>query len=79
MPKPTPIDKEISLNPKRYIVSKTDPKGIIEYGNDYFVEISGYSEAELIGKPQNQQSTKYYGCRQKSGKRRKLLLGYYRI
>ena len=23
------------------------------YGNDYFVEISGYSEAELIGKPHN--------------------------
>jgi PAS domain S-box-containing protein len=48
---PTPIDNEIQLNPKRYIVSKTDPKGIIEYGNDYFVEISGYSESELIGKP----------------------------
>jgi len=51
MSKPTPKDEEIILNPKRYIVSKTDPKGIIEYGNDYFVEISGYSEAELIGKP----------------------------
>jgi PAS domain S-box-containing protein len=32
-------------------VSKTDAAGIIEYGNDYFVEISGYTEAELIGKP----------------------------
>jgi PAS domain S-box-containing protein len=51
MTHPTPIDNEIKLNPKRYIVSKTDAKGIIEYGNDYFVEISGYSEAELIGKP----------------------------
>jgi len=51
MAHPTPIDNEIKLNPKRYIVSKTDAKGIIEYGNDYFVEISGYSEAELIGKP----------------------------
>jgi len=46
---PTPINHEIKLNPKRYIVSKTDASGIIEYGNDYFVEISGYSEAELIG------------------------------
>jgi len=45
------INNEIKLNPKKYIVSKTDAKGIIEYGNDYFVEISGYSEAELIGKP----------------------------
>jgi PAS domain S-box-containing protein len=53
MSHPTPINHEIKLNSKRYIVSKTDPKGIIEYGNDYFVEISGYSEAELIGKPHN--------------------------
>lgn len=53
MARPTPTDKEIKLSPKKYIVSKTDTKGIIEYGNDYFVEISGYSEAELIGKNHN--------------------------
>ncbi|SFV60608.1 SIGNAL-TRANSDUCTION SENSOR PROTEIN-PAS/PAC domain [hydrothermal vent metagenome] len=53
MQRPEPLDKEKVLDPKRYIVSKTDPKGIITYGNDYFVEISGYSEAELIGKPHN--------------------------
>ncbi len=53
MERPTPVDEEILLDPKRYIVSKTDKKGVIEYGNDYFVEISGYSEAELIGKPHN--------------------------
>lgn len=51
MKRPEPIDKEIKLDTKRYIVSKTDPQGIIEYGNDYFVEISGYRESELIGKP----------------------------
>ena len=51
MAHPTPKDHEIVLDQKRYIISKTDSKGIIEYGNDYFVEISGYSEAELIGKP----------------------------
>ncbi|MEA2092124.1 MAG: PAS domain-containing protein [Campylobacterota bacterium] len=45
------IDEEIILNPKRYIVSKTDAKGVITYGNDYFVEISGYKESELMGKP----------------------------
>jgi len=44
-------NNEIKLNPKKYIVSKTDAKGVIEYGNDYFIEISGYNEAELIGKP----------------------------
>jgi hypothetical protein len=51
--RPTPVDKEIELDPKRYIMSKTDAKGIIEYGNEYFVEISGYKESELVGKPHN--------------------------
>ena len=51
--RPQPINREIKLDTKRYIVSKTDAKGIIEYGNDYFVEISGYSEAELIGEAHN--------------------------
>ncbi|MDM5270657.1 PAS domain-containing protein [Sulfurovum sp. zt1-1] len=53
MQRPTPKNEQITLDPKRYIVSKTDPKGVITYGNDYFVEISGYKEAELIGKPHN--------------------------
>ena len=33
------------------IVSKTDTRGIITYVNDTFTSISGYSEAEMIGKP----------------------------
>jgi len=53
MVKPIPKDVEIKLDPKKYIVSQTDQKGIIEYGNDYFVEISKYSERELIGQPHN--------------------------
>ena len=51
MTRPEPTSHEIELSTKRYIVSKTDPKGIIEYGNDYFVEVSGYTELELIGQP----------------------------
>jgi PAS domain S-box-containing protein len=51
--KPIPTGKEIKLNPKRYIVSKTDTTGKIIYGNDYFTEISGYKESELIGQPHN--------------------------
>ncbi len=51
--KPTPLDIEIELDPKRYIVSETDAKGKITYCNDYFMEVSGYSEEELIGKPHN--------------------------
>ena len=51
MLRPVPIDEAIALDSKRYIVSKTDDKGVIEYGNEYFVEISGYKESELIGQP----------------------------
>ncbi|WP_373004177.1 PAS domain-containing protein [Sulfurimonas sp.] len=53
MTKPTPLDIEIELDPKRYIVSETDAKGKITYCNDYFMEVSGYNEEELIGAPHN--------------------------
>ena len=46
-------ENKIALDPKKYIVSKTDKKGIIEYGNDYFTEISGYTNSELLGQPHN--------------------------
>jgi aerotaxis receptor len=35
------------------IVSKTDLKGIITYVNDHFVEVSGFTRDELIGKNHN--------------------------
>ncbi len=50
---PVPTNKEIRLNPRDMLVSKTDAKGVISYGNRNFVEISGYKESELIGSPHN--------------------------
>ncbi len=49
----TPTGKEIKLDSKKHIVSKTDTKGNIIYANDYFTEISGYNKSELIGTPHN--------------------------
>ncbi len=46
-------DKEVLLAPETLIVSKTDLKGRITYINRDFVEISGFTEAELIGEPHN--------------------------
>ena len=47
------VQKEILINPSKTLMSKTNRQGIIEYANDYFVEISGYQEYELMGKPHN--------------------------
>lgn len=35
------------------IVSKTDKTGKITYGNQLFIQMSGYTESELLGKPHN--------------------------
>lgn len=44
---------EIFMGPKDFIVSKTDLKGRVTYGNETFIRISGYSESELLGAPHN--------------------------
>ena len=41
------------LDPKHPIVTRTDLKGKITYANPAFIEISGYSEQELLGQPHN--------------------------
>ncbi len=46
-------DHEVLLTSEHLVVSKTDLKGIITYVNRDFVEISGYSEEELLGQPHN--------------------------
>ena len=44
---------EIPFPKGRYIVSRTDLKGMTTYANDTFVEVSGFSREELIGKNHN--------------------------
>ncbi len=51
MLRPTPSSNEITLQDDAFIVSKTDTKGKIVYGNKYFLKISGYREEELLGAP----------------------------
>lgn len=45
------LDEEVPYPDGKLIVSRTDTKGIITHANQAFVEMSGYSEAELIGQP----------------------------
>ena len=44
---------EVQLKDDTMIVSRTNLKGIIEYINRDFIDISGFTEAELIGSPHN--------------------------
>ena len=46
-----PVTRNEARFPKgHYIVSRTDLKGITTYVNETFVEVSGFSEKELVGK-----------------------------
>ena len=49
----TPTSVERVMREDDFIVSKTNRKGIITYGNPIFIEFSGYSEAELLGSQHN--------------------------
>lgn len=44
---------ERSMGDQDIIVSKTNLKGLITYGNGVFLDIADYSVAEIIGKPHN--------------------------
>jgi PAS domain S-box-containing protein len=44
---------QIYMKEDDFIVSKTDLKGRITYGNEIFIQMSGYSEQELLGAPHN--------------------------
>ena len=49
----TPTKYEKVMRENDFIVSKTDPKGRITYGNQIFIEFSGYTEKELLGAQHN--------------------------
>ncbi|NOQ77287.1 MAG: PAS domain-containing protein [Methylococcaceae bacterium] len=46
-------DNEVMMKEGTILVTRTNLKGIITYANDAFVEISGYSYNELVGKNHN--------------------------
>lgn len=48
-----PTNNEIKMREHDFIVSKTDTKGRITYGNRIFIEFSGYTEKELLGSQHN--------------------------
>ncbi len=48
---PTAVERVMREND--FIVSMTDTKGRITYGNRIFIEFSGYSEKELLGSQHN--------------------------
>ena len=47
------IDQEVVLNTQDQLISTTDKRGVITYVNQRFIEISGFSEQELIGHNHN--------------------------
>ncbi|HWW70557.1 MAG TPA: PAS domain-containing protein, partial [Duganella sp.] len=50
----TPITQnEYVMEDGKTIVSSTDLQGNINYANPYFIEVSGFTEEELMGAPQN--------------------------
>lgn len=50
MKRPEPIDEEVLFD-GRSLISETDPKGNITFVNRKFVEMTGYTKEEALGKP----------------------------
>ncbi len=46
-------DRERTMRENDFIVSKTDPRGIVTYCNPIFIEFSGYTEEEQLGSQHN--------------------------
>ena len=49
----TPTGREVFFDRTDLIVSKTNLKGHITYANKTFMDVSDYTEAEVIGNPHN--------------------------
>lgn len=49
----TPTNEKVTFRDDEIIVSKTDLKGHLTYVNRIFMDIAGYTEPELMGKPHN--------------------------
>ncbi|GIU02880.1 methyl-accepting chemotaxis protein [Shewanella algidipiscicola] len=50
---PSASTREVKLNDNDELISSTDPRGVITYVNQAFINISGYSESELLGQHHN--------------------------
>lgn len=53
MKKSHPSNKPVSFHIDELFFSTTDSRGIIEFGNEVFINISGYEKEELFGAPHN--------------------------
>jgi PAS domain S-box-containing protein len=53
MKRPIPKDVERLVPEDKFLVSKTDTRGVITYVNKAFIEVSGFTDKELLGKPHN--------------------------
>lgn len=53
MKKPIPVSKEVPFEPDELFFSTTDLRGMIEFGNDVFIRISGYPSETILGAPHN--------------------------
>lgn len=51
--RPAPIDEEVQWNKAETIISRTDKYGTIDFANDTFCNVCGYSREELLGQPHN--------------------------
>lgn len=49
----TIVDQEVTFDDSQQLVSTTDLRGVTTYANTAFCQVSGYSEAELVGKNHN--------------------------